>query len=427
MDIETKKGIKLGLYAIAFLFFGFIIWAATADIESASIAYGKLVYVGNNKVIQHLTGGKIAKIFVKEGQFVHADDPLISFDVTEALKSKELLETEIFFLLSSQARLTAQMEQQDLIDFPKAQEAVPPQVATDIIVQQQIAFDANRALLKNQLDMLDKKINKLQSSIATTKEKLAYAEVQAKLLKDEEAELLGLIEKQLVNKPRLWGVQRELARIESSVVEAKGAIDETTRTIAETESQKIVAVDAYRKENTQTLVDEQKMLLSDKSKLKAIDYTIEESLIKAPIDGYVISLNFHAPSEVIRAGEPIMLIVPKSDRLWVEAQLSPLNIKDIAIGQLAYISLLPYSQSSSPQIKGEVAQISADIFTDPKSGAPYYKIFISMTKGELDRYPDIKLYPGMPVEAMIVNRHGTFFEHLFRPILTAFRRALSGV
>ena len=120
-----------------------------------------------------------------------------------------------------------------------------------------------------------------------------------------------------------------------------------------------------------------------------------------------------------------MQIVPQSDQLRIEAQLNSLDIKNITIGQVAHVILLPYNQSSSPKIEGKVVQISADSFLDEKTQRSYYKVFVEVAAKDVYKYPNVKLYPGMPVEAMIVNDHGTFLEYLIRPIVNSLRKAFN--
>lgn len=421
---KTYSGVKIGLMALVLFFVIFLGWAVFAQIESASIAMGRLVYVGNNKSIQHLFGGKVKEILVREGDFVEKGAPLIILDTEDERRTQNYLENEVYYLKSTLARLSAQIKGENQISFPdRSNLTINAADAEDIDENQNQLFIANRALLMGQFRAIDEKIAKLTETIETGKQRLEHLRKQEDFLQKEENELAGLLEKKLVSRPRYWSIAREKERIRESIAVTEGSIAEAAKGINEAKADQNVALRTAKQADAKTMTEAESKLSETEEKLGQTLYKIEQSVITAPISGTVINLNIHTISGVVKPGEVLMQIVPKSEPLQVEADLNAIDIKNVTAGQRAYVVLLPYHQTSTPQIQGVVTQVSADALVQEKKETPYYKIYVEILPDEIKKYPEISLYPGMPVEVMIVNQENTLLEYILRPITRTFRRA----
>jgi HlyD family secretion protein len=212
------------------------------------------------------------------------------------------------------------------------------------------------------------------------KSKIASAESQLKLLRSEIDTVEGLLKKGLAQRPRLLALQRREAEIEGELGE-------------------------------------------NKAQMKVAEDTIARAQIKAPVSGTVIEMKVHTTGGVIKAGEPLLAIVPRDEPLTIEAQIEPNDIDVVRPGLAAHVRLTPYNVRFAPPMPGKVVHVSADRFTDQKTNASYYTARIELTKKPQEIDPQIKLYPGMPAEVIIVTGERTMFAYLAAPITRSFRKA----
>lgn len=212
------------------------------------------------------------------------------------------------------------------------------------------------------------------------KSKITSAESQLKLLRSEIDTVEGLLKKGLAQRPRLLALQRREAELEGELGE-------------------------------------------NKAQMKVAEDTIARAQIKAPVSGTVIDMKVHTSGGVIKAGEPLMAIVPRDEPLTIEAQIEPNDIDVVRPGLAAHVRLTPYNVRFAPPMPGKVVHVSADRFTDQKTNANYYMARIELTKKPAEIDPQIKLYPGMPAEVIIVTGERTMFAYLAAPITRSFRKA----
>jgi HlyD family secretion protein len=145
--------------------------------------------------------------------------------------------------------------------------------------------------------------------------------------------------------------------------------------------------------------------------------------IRAPQDGTVLQSTVHTVGGVITAGEPIMLIVPGADNLSVEAKVNPQDVDQLQLGQAAILRFSAFNQRTTPEIRGKITRISADTTTDQRTGQSYYVIRVAMPTEEVLRLGDVKLIPGMPVEAFVQTGERTVFSYLAKPLQDQLNRA----
>lgn len=407
---------------IFLLIFG--IWGFFANIESASMAPGKVIVSTNRKQIQHLTGGRIKTIFVNDGDIVKKGDPLVQIDDTQEKLQKIALQKEYDQYVAISARLNAQLNNAATVIYPKElmQRINEPDVK-EIIDLNENQFKVHNQYLTSQLQVLNERIAKFTSNIATIEKKLIHEKSQLELLKTEETEVKSLWEQKLVNISRFLGIQREREKTESNISALEGEKEDAEKSIQGAKAEQESLIGQTSKDDIEKLSGAQAKIYELQEKLNSVNYIIDNSLIVAPVNGTVIGLKVHTLDSVIRPGDLIMEIVPGSDKLVLEAYINPSDIDTIKIGQVAKVDLLPYSQRYTPWLIGELTQISADVFTDDKTGKSYYKALVEISAAEMEKNKDIKLYPGMPVEVIIINARRTPIQYLFQPVYRSLNRA----
>ena len=399
-------------------------WAATTQIAGALIAQGSVVVDSNVKKVQHPTGGVVGKLNVQDGDRVKAGDILVQLDDTITRANLAIVTKGLDELAARKSRLEAERDGAETVTFPRmllahAEEA-PVAIA---IANERKLFELRRNARLGQKAQLRQRITQLQDEISGVN---AQQEAKAREIGLIGKELDGVRElwkNNLVQITRLTALERDAARLEGERAQLIAAVAQTKGKISETELQIIqidqdlsseVAKDMREVDAKYGEFVERKVAAEDQ--LKRID-------IRAPQDGVVLESKVHTVGGVIQAGDAIMLIVPESDNLQVEAKISPRDIDQIQVGQPAMLRFSAFNLRTTPEINGAITRIAADTTTDQRTGQTYYNTRIAMTKGEIARLGDVKLIPGMPVEAFVQTGERSVMSYLIKPLQDQFMRA----
>lgn len=241
---------------------------------------------------------------------------------------------------------------------------------------------------------------------------------------DEEIEAVAYLEaRKLIDRPRLLALKREAARLNGNRGEHLGLIAKAHQSIGETKSQIYTLMETRRKELLEELRLTQQKLADVVEKSKAAEDVLHRTLIVAPQAGTVIGLKKHTIGGVITPGQEVLDIIPSGDQLIIEAEINPVDINIVRPGLKAKVHLTAYKQRNTPTLDGTVTNISADIFKDEATQRQFYKARITLDKDQLARLPHIQLYPGMPVQVLIITEKRTAFDYLITPLEESFRKA----
>ena len=421
----TRNQIRLGVIGAIIVFGFFGSWSVLAPLESAAVARGTVVLDSNKKTVQHLEGGIISDILVREGQRVEKGDVLIRLSETAAKARNEILKTQYITALATKERLEAERDGTDLSfkDDIFIEDKDDPDVKTVLDTQRRL-YEARQKSLQGELNVLDQRINQSKEEIGGLEAQKAAAKEQLDYLAEEIATVKKLLDKGQALRPRLLSLQRQQAEIRGRRGEYQAMMARAHKTITETELQKINTrnkrlgeiVDKLREAQT-TVADLKERISASKDILKRIEIT-------APLTGYVTDLKFFTVGGVIGSGEPIMDIVPIDDELVIEARVSPQDIDVVHKGLKAKVRLSAFKARKVPMLRGEVVNVSADKFMDRATHQSFYKARIRIDPEILKKVKGIEqLYPGMPAEVLIVTGERTFLSYLISPITDSFVRA----
>lgn len=413
-----------GVAVLSAGFGGFGTWAATAPISGAVIAPGKIVAEGNNKIVQHLEGGIIKSVFVKEGETVKAGDPLIQFDETAALSNLNQLQLRSLYYQAAAARALAEREGYEAIAFPASFNAYKMSAeARKIIAGQEAEFLARKNSLKTDIAVGDQQIAAMQERIAGYRTQLEEIANQINLMVDERTGFEKLLEKKLIARSRVLDLRRAESDLKSQYAKIHAAIAEANRSIAEIRER----LERERKNNVENaskqLNDLRANLVDIREKLRAAQDVNTRSVLRSPASGKVINSSEFNPGAVVTPGQKLMEIVPDDSELIVEARIRPRDVDNIAIGQKAEL-VLAYATRDVPPVAGKVNYVSADRVDDPRTQEAYYVVHIRFDA--VDTYPKTaaQFAPGLPVEAFITTRERTFLSYLAEPISKTIMRSM---
>lgn len=405
------------------IFFG--VWAGMAPIDSAAIATGSVTLHENRKTVQHLEGGIIADILVKEGDEVTTGQPLIMLNATSANAQQEILLGQLRTLKATESRLISERDDGPSIRFTHTllRDQTNPRVI-ELARSQQKLFKTRRNSLKGQIDMLQERIMQFNEQIRGLRAQGNEVKKQQQLLNDEVEIVESLFYKGMESKPKLLALQRRQSELTSELASYYSEVATIKGSITESQLQIINVQNEYLKEVMTELKDVQAEISDLQEKLHASGDVLDRTVIIAPQSGKVNALQFHTVGGVIGPGAPIMDIVPQNDKLIVEAQVQPQDIDIVYEGLSAKVMLSAYRSRFVPRLDGIVTYVSADKFTNEQTGLSHYLVRIEIEEEEIANLTEkVALYPGMPAEVFITTGETTMINYLASPIIDSFRRS----
>ena len=414
---SIRRHIIAGSILVVILAFGLGGWASTAEISGALIAPGDVVVDSNIKKVQHPTGGVVGKLFVHDGDHVKAGQILIQLDETVTQANLAIVTKGLTELYARKARLAAERDGVDSVAVPKelANHLDNPDVA-DAMASERKLFDLRREDRAGQKKQLQERVTQLQQEIVGLTAQQDAKDKEVALIEQELKGVRDLYAKNLVQLNRLTSLERDEAQLEGSRGELVAQAAEAKGKIAETQLQ-IIQVDADLASDVAKELRETDSKIGEyvERKVTAEDQ-LQRTDIRAPQDGIVFQMTANTVGGVVTAGDPIMMIVPEDDKLQVEVKVAPKDIDDVQVDQPVVLRFTSFNVRTTPEIDAKVVRIGADTSTDQRTGRTYYSIRIGLGNDQLQRLGDVKLTPGMPVEAYIQTGERTMLSYLLKPL-----------
>lgn len=414
--------IVLGLFVLAFG-----IWGSLAPLSSAVAAIGQVSVSGNRKMIQHLEGGIVEQILVKDGDHVKQGQLLVSLEKIQFQSELEIASAQLLESLAKEARLVAERDDAPDITFPQELLTNSDAISQSMMHAQQSEFIARKKLLDDSEIVSAQRIEQLRNQVegidAVTQSRqdllLSYVE--------EISEWENLFEQQLVDKIRLRDITREKVRIEGEIANYGAEVARIEVQISEIESQMIVSRQEFLRTVLAELSDTQRSIAELRARTNTLKDSLARAEIRSPVDGIVLNLNVHTLGAVIAPGSPILDIVPANEKLIIDGKVATHEINYVNTGMNADIQFAGFAHVRSLKaVQGEVYEVSADALVDTATQIPYYGVKIRLTdKGqeELARNK-LEIKPGMPADAMIVTGSRTLLEYLIQPFENLFIKGL---
>lgn len=406
-----------GISLLALLLGGVGVWAATAEISGAVIAPGTVVVETSPKKVQHLEGGIIAEINVRNGDMVETGQLLFKLDDTEIRANLQIIEVQLEELKARRARLQAERDNAEALQ-------IADDILNDLDPARRSVWEGQARLLETRREVRLGKEQQLQERVAQLLQavKGLEAQQQAKerqiaLIGEELESLLILQEQQLVTKPKILALQRETSRLEgergqyvSDIARMHVQVSETRLQLAEVRQAFLSSVLAELREAEVNIAELSERAVAIAARLKRLS-------ILAPRSGIAHKLSVHTVGGVISPGEAILEIVPREDKLMLEGQLEPANIDHVRTGQAVAVRLMTVDQRATPEIEGMLMSVSPDVRQDGPNLPRYYALRVALNDGELGKLGFNKLVPGMPVELLIRRSDRTVLNYLAKPFL----------
>jgi len=419
------RPLRLALFIILFGLGGVFGWGAFAMIDSAVVAPGTLMVEGNRRNVQHLEGGIVGEVLVRDGTIVVSGQPLIRLDDTRVRAGLNVVLDETDRTRARIAVLTAEREEAPAPVFPPELMArrSDPKVA-EILTVQSNEFVARRNALQGQIEILTQRALQLQKQIDGLNVRIDSNDRQLALVRQEIMGVEGLVRMGLERLPRLLSLQREEARLIGERGEAIENVARTQQAVGEAEMQRAQLVRTRQEEIAKELRELQGRMLELREREISANDQLMRLTIDAPEAGMVMDLRYSTRGGVIAPGSQVASIVPQEERLVVEVQITPVDVDTVRIGMPASIRLSHAAARTTPILEGSVERISPDRMTDQRTGMPYFVGRIAFAPEELTKHEHLRLQPGMQAEVLIRRGERSFASYLARPLSDRFAKSI---
>lgn len=408
---------RIGLWALVLGFGGFVLWAALAPLDEGVPGQGMVTIDTKSKAVQHLTGGIIKEVLVKEGQQVAQGDVLMKLDDAVAKANFESNRQRYLGLRAMQGRLLAEQQGLGQINWhADLREAMAdPQIRQMTLTQEQL-FGSRRAGLRADLLSIEESIAGQEGLLQAYTAMLSNRRHQSALLSEELKNTSGLVAEGYAPRNRQLELERMVSESNSFIAELLGNTTRAQRTIGELRQRAVVRQQEYRKEVESQLSEVDREVQADAEKYRATRDDLGRTEIKSPAAGQVIGLAFQSVGGVIGPGQKLMDIVPASQSLLLEARVSPHLIDRVHAGLPVDVRFSSFANSPQLVLEGKVISVSADLLVDQHTGAGYFLARVGVTPEGMKKLGKRQMQPGMPVEVIFITGERSMLTYLLHPL-----------
>lgn len=426
VNTDADSQTRLGWWIVIAGVGGFLLWASLAPLDKGVPLSGTVTVATSKKAIQHLTGGTVDAIVVKEGDVVKAGDVLVRMNAVQATVNAEIARVQYFSARTTEARLIAERDGRKILVFPPELEGVKddPRVASNIRMQQQL-FSTRQSAIQSELSALDENIAGLVLQNKGLEESRDGKKLQLQFLKEQLDGMRDLAREGYVARNRLLELERTYAQLSTAISEDISNMGRGQRQISEFRLRRFQRQQEYQKEVRTQLSETQKEADGLANRLTGLDYDLGNVLVKSPVDGTVVAMNVFTHGGVIAPGFRMMDIVPSDDPLMVDGQL-PVHLIDKVHPHLRVeLIFSAFNQNQTPHVPGIVTQVSADRLVDEKSGQPYYALKAKVAPEGMALISNLQIRPGMPVELFVNTGERTMMNYLIKPVLDHLKMSMT--
>ncbi|MGY6215851.1 HlyD family type I secretion periplasmic adaptor subunit [Methylolobus aquaticus] len=429
---DDRRLRRWGIGAVLIMFGGLGGWAVLAPLSSAALAPGLIAVERYRKTVQHLEGGIVKTIDVRDGDIVTQDQGLVTLDSTQAKAQLEVVRGQYLISLAREARLLAQRDGLKQVKYPAEllQNAHDPRAEESIRVQTQ-TFNVRKSAHEGEISLYERQIGQLRHKAHGLQSQIGSHERLVHSYEEELKDFQSLLKEGYAEKQKVRDLERNLANTEGQRGELMSDLAATELQISETELKILQLKKEFQREVAKELSEVQAALFELREKLQSLQDTVTRTVIKAPEPGMVLGLAVHTIGAVIPPGGRLLDIVPQNEKLIVEARLSPLDIDRVRVGQMAEVRFSAFKSRNTPKIEGKLITVSADRLADENGAteqdrAGYYLARVEITPEGLQDLArqNLDLLPGMPAEVLINTGERTLMEYLIDPIRDTFARSL---
>lgn len=416
---DTGRAARVGLWALGLGFGGFLLWAGLAPLDEGVPSQGMVAIDTKRKAVQHLSGGIVKAVLVREGDVVKEGQTLIQLDEATARANHEAVRQRYLGLRAMQGRLLAEQGGAGSISWhPDLKtEASDPLIQSQMTTQEQL-FRSRRAALQADLQGIEESIRGQEGLLQAYAGMLEHRRQQLALLQDELKHTRGLVAEGYAPRNRQLELERATADSQAQIADLIGNTTRAQRTIGELRQRAMSRQQEYRKEVETQLSDVTREVQSDEQKLVAVKADLGRIDIKAPASGQVVGLAIQTVGGVVQAGQKLMDVVPENEALLLEARIEPHLIDKVHTGLPTDVRFSTFAHTPQLVVPGEVQSVSTDLLTEQQGGmmVSYYLARIQITPEGMQVLGKRQMQPGMPAEVIIKTGERSLLTYLLKPL-----------
>lgn len=391
-------------------------------IAGAVVSSGTVSVEGEYKAVQHLEGGIVSEILVKNGDHVEQGDVLVRLDGTQAKAMSSAVSSKVADHAIQEARLSAERDRKESFALPEGLDAADPDVAKTLAAQQ-LLFETRRAAYLGQLKVLNQRLVQSENDLKGVESQFTARQQERALNAKELATVMPLYEKGFVNQQRIGPLQREAVRLEGEIGNLKSELAKLKAARAEAEARLAQADKEYSQQAASELEKVQMLLSEERESLKSASDKLTRIEVKAPVAGVVHALAVHTQGGVVPPGGAILQIVPTGREFVVEAHIAPKDIDSVHMGQPASVRFTAFDSHTTPRLKGKVRKVSAAELSD-KEGRAFFSVEVAVTPEEVAKIGSKdRLVPGMPAEVYLETPSRTVLSYFMKPFTDMMARS----
>ena len=423
---RMRRPMIVGAIVIATLVVGLTLWASLTPLATGITAQGEVRVESNRKTMRHKEGGTVRQILVQEGQRVRTGQPLIVFSDVDARAATDVFQNQVDAFETQAARFTAEATGRSTLEFPADLMArMSDARVAGMIRDQQFLFTTRTQLYQSQNSVLNERLGQIQTQIEGQQAQVASVDEQRKLTAEEMAGYQTLYDKGFAPKPLILRYQRSIADLDGRKGSLLADIARLRQQMGETRMQMVAARDTRTSQAADGLRDAQSHLADSAPRLTTAKETLDATVVRSPVDGYVFSLTQFTVGGITAPGELLMDVVPADAPLIVSALIKPEDVDDVRVGMPARVRFTGLNQRWHSPLEARVMLVSADKIANEKTGLAFYRVDLRIDPKELMKLrKGTRITPGMPAQTMIVTGSKTVMGSLISPITDTLRDAL---
>lgn len=426
IKLSDGKGTIFAGLLIVIIFFGVGgAWVTFGQISSAVIVTGEVRVFQDSKTVQHLEGGIVSEILVRDGDFVEAGQALLILESPRVIAATNQVLLQLVTNQMLTARLMAEKELHQSVSWPQFQQTIPREKFDELLEASEKVFNSGRRALQNQTVLIESQINQLHNQISSINDRLVSEHQIVIMLQEELDAKLILHKENFIDKTQILQLRRAIADRQGNQAQLKGTRAELLERIDEFNLRITATKEGYRQNATVRLDEIQQTIFSLQQKLLPLEDSKSRLHVVAPVSGKVVDMQVHSVKGVVRPGQPILDIVPQDVPLIIECNILAKDITHVFHGQEADVQLLAFSTRTKPRVKGKIVYISADrmLIQTPYGEQSSFLMRLELDKQELIDH-EMYLTAGMPVAVFITTSYRTILDYALEPIIDNFDRAL---
>lgn len=420
---ELKRLVRIAAIALAVTFGIGGLWSVLATLSGAVIAQGVIKVEANTKLVQHLEGGVVRRILVKDGDRVSAGQPVVELEDTEASASLSIVNDQLDAELAKLARLQAEIDNAPRIRFPEALLARRNDPSLQRILQREEGhFKARHALVREQIAKLNEQRQQAEAEIASYDRQLVAAEASLGYLRDQQKSYQGLVEKNFIAPARMLDVHRSVSEKEEKKFEYEAMRSQARQKLSDVQLRLSQVTTNRYAENSRDMVETQTRILNLQERQLPFKDSLKKRILTAPASGTVNATRIHTEGGVVGPRETILEITPDTSSMIAETRVSPGDIDEVRVGQAVEVEFSGMNRRVTPLIHGRVAMVSSDLITDPANAqVKYFTVHVELKPAAPLNF---EVRPGLPVAAYIQTRMRTPLDLWLDPLIGGIRKSM---